>query len=261
MNKVSLSYNASYKYRTETVAGISEKIKESWKPPEIAALHWDSKLMETLGNEYAQEERLPILISGIGGVNLLGVSALQHKTNEKCGKKIANATLEQLKAWKFKDNVKAMVYDTTSSNTGAVTAACVKIQEMLASMWTPCWGMHIKLVHVWVAIEIEQSKSLEISVFARFKDNFENLRYNSMDNLSYPLIPDGLADRRMEIITLCKDALKKDFSRGDYKELITLTLVYLQSKPETFKSFQRPGACHKARWMAKIIYSFKIVLL
>ena len=265
VSKVSLSYNASYKYRTEAVAEIAGKIRDSWQSPAIAALHWDGKLMDTLGNECAQEERLPILISGIGGVKLLGVPALQHKTDEGSGKKIAKATMEQLNLWKCEDNVKAMVYDTTASNTGALTAACVSIQAMLGRplLWLACRhhvGERI-LVHAWDAIQIEQSKSPDISLFVRLKDNFENLQYNNMENLNYPLIPDGLAERRMVIITLCQDALKKEFSRGDYKELITLTLIYLQSKPETFKSFQRPGACHKARWMAKIIYSFKIVLL
>ena len=185
--------------------------------------------MGTLGNECAQEERLPILISGIGGGKLLGVPVQQHKTEERSGKKTAKATMDQLNIWKCEDNVKAMVYDTTASNTGALTAACVSIQEMLKRplLWLACRhhvGERIQ-VHAWDAIKIEQSKSPEISVFARFKDNFEHLQYNNMDNLNYPLIPDGLAQRRIDIITLCKDALKKEFSRGDYKELITLTLV------------------------------------
>lgn len=61
-------YNVSQKYRAEAVSGISRKIIESWQPPDIASIHWDGKLMDTLTNEFSQEERLPILISGIGGV-------------------------------------------------------------------------------------------------------------------------------------------------------------------------------------------------
>lgn len=63
----------------------------------MAAIHWDGKLMDSLGNEYAQEERLPILVTGIGGVKLLGVPALQHKTDSLLRPKIVKATLEQLK--------------------------------------------------------------------------------------------------------------------------------------------------------------------
>ncbi|GAB1609904.1 hypothetical protein Ahia01_001276300 [Argonauta hians] len=212
--------------------------------------------MDTLTNEFGQEEKLPILISGIGGVKLLGVPALQHKTDEKSGKKIATAAMNQLSDWNCEDSVKAMVYDTTASSSGALSAACISIQEMLGRplLWLVCRhhvGERI-VVHAWDAIKIETSKCTEISLFVRFKENFDALTYKDLDILCFP-IPDILEERRLEIISSCKNALKQDFSRGDYKELITLILVYLGSRPESFKAFQRPGACHKARWMAKII--------
>ena len=57
--------------------------------------------------------------------------------------------------------------------------------------------------------------------------------------------------------------LKQPFSRGDYKELVKLTLLYL-GEPVTkrnFASFNRPGAMHKARWMSKILNAIKLDLL
>ena len=51
------------------------------------------------------------------------------------------------------------------------------------------------------------------------------------------------------------------FVRGDYKELVELSLLYLGDTSVPFKSFKKPGALHKARWMFKILYSIKIVLL
>ena len=53
----------------------------NWTPPDVAAFHWDDKLMDTLGNKAATEERLPILISRVGGVNLFGVLDIQQKTD------------------------------------------------------------------------------------------------------------------------------------------------------------------------------------
>ena len=56
----------------------------------------------------------------------------------------------------------------------------------------------------------------------------------------------------------------KDFTRGDYKELVLLVLLYLhddEAAAEAFTSFCRPGAMHKARWMSKILYAIKIDLL
>ena len=48
--------------------------------------------------------------------------------------------------------------------------------------------------------------------------------------------------------------------RDDYKEFIELCLLYLNDDDRQVK-FRRPGAVHKARWMAKILYAIKMVLL
>ena len=51
------------------------------------------------------------------------------------------------------------------------------------------------------------------------------------------------------------------FVKGDYWELVELSLLYLGDTNVSFKSFKKPGALHKARWMSKVFYSIKIVLL
>lgn len=50
------------------------------------------------------------------------------------------------------------------------------------------------------------------------------------------------------------------FLREDYREFTTLALVYLGAEEKNV-NFRRPGALHKARWMAKLISSLKIALL
>ena len=59
------------------------------------------------------------------------------------------------------------------------------------------------------------------------------------------------------------DMLDQPFTRGDYKELVNLVLLYLSDNGAdcNFTGFNRPGALHKARWMAKMIYTLKIDLL
>ena len=64
----------------------------------------------------------------------------------------------------------------------------------------------------------------------------------------------------MYIVDLCQKSLELDFFRGDYKELIHLTLFYLDAAPKE-SNLLRPGALYKARWMGKLLYSLKIVLL
>ena len=49
--------------------------------------------------------------------------------------------------------------------------------------------------------------------------------------------------------------------REDYKDLFKLAMLYIRLQPRDDITLQRPGALYKARWMSKIIYAFKIVLL
>lgn len=52
----------------------------------------------------------------------------------------------------------------------------------------------------------------------------------------------------------------EEHSRNDYKKVVQLCLAYVGGYSSDF-SFRRPGAMHRVRWMSKIIYCIKIVLL
>ena len=53
----------------------------------------------------------------------------------------------------------------------------------------------------------------------------------------------------------------RDFVRCDYKELVELTLIYLSGNIPSDYKFNRPGALHELRWMSRLLYSLKLVLL
>ena len=107
------------RYRAKTASSIMQRIQDSWVPPEAGLVHMDGKLMESLDSA-TKEDRLPILLSGIGGVKLLGVPALPPCPDEPGhkGRIIAEATVACLKEWGCDDAAVGMVFDTTSSNTG-----------------------------------------------------------------------------------------------------------------------------------------------
>ena len=106
-------------------------------------------------------------------------------------------------------------------------------------------------------MEIETSKSPDISLFSRFRDNFRFL--SSDETESYQYAEDD--DRAEDIRFMCKRILASDSPiRGDYKEVLQLTLMYLDHGNTIF-TIQAPGAIHKARWMAKILYSIKMLIL
>ena len=159
-----------------------------------------------------------------------------------------------------------MVFDTASSNTGHKTAACITIQRELdvPLLWLVCRHHigEVVLGKVWDALDVECSKSPSHSVFQRFQSMWAHLPHSDPEGLYFPETEAGLTETKDLIVALRKGLLKKDFMRCDYKELAELTLLYLTGglKDGTFM-FKRPGALHKARWMAKLLYSIKMVIL
>ena len=172
-------------------------------------------------------ERLPILLSGIGGIKLLGVPAIPYKSSS-AGEKIAQASLELIKIWDCAKSLRGMVFDTTSSNTGAQTAACVSLQNALSKplLWFACRHHigEIILTHVWAVLNIETSKSPEISLFQRFQKSFPTI---SIADKNFDIFDRTQnVSKNEEIIALCNSYLAQPTSRDDYKELVQLTLLY-----------------------------------
>ena len=127
-NKLCLSYASAERYRVESTEAISEDIAENWTPPCVGSVLWDGKLLSTLDNK-DKSERLPVLVSGVGGTKLLGVPSIPHHSTESAGDLISAATVDLLQQWDCKNCVAGMVFDTTSANTGCRTAACVALQK------------------------------------------------------------------------------------------------------------------------------------
>lgn len=76
-------------------------------------MHWDGKLLPGITGK-GTEERLPIIVSGVDTEQLLGIPPLPSGT----GANQANAIIKALDDWNVTEQVQAMCFDTTSSNTG-----------------------------------------------------------------------------------------------------------------------------------------------
>ena len=96
---------------------ISEKVSKTWHAPSVVNVHWDGKLQETLDCQN-KAERLPVLVSGIGGIKLLEVPSVPQGSCGKTGHLIGKATVDLLEKWGCENHVAGMVFDTTSSDTG-----------------------------------------------------------------------------------------------------------------------------------------------
>ena len=160
------------------------------------------------------------------------------------------------------ENVKAIVFDSTSANTGHLCTACISIQEKLGRqlLWCPCRHHigEIIISRVWKVLNIALSKSPEVSIFSRFKSSFHLLSTNQDQQFFCKFTEHD--ERIPGVIEFFRQILQ-DFCRDDYKELLKLVLLYLSGQSVATFNVLPPGAIYNARWMAKIITSFSLLLL
>ena len=269
-NKIAVSYATADRSRHEIGEKIATGVRMEWKCPEFTSVHWDSKLIHTLTDNNVNEERLTVAIGDVHQIKLLGVPAYQVGSGRRAGEVISTKTMELLQLWNCQHSVVAMVFDTTASNTGHVTAACVSLQQALGRplLWAACRHHvgEVILTQIFADLKIEASKSPEVSLFSRFKKHYGGVSSLNKEKLtlfnarSYSDETEALLQEwRIEAIQLASDSTKHQ--RDDYKEFAELCLCYLGDPRNKDVNFKRPGALHKARWMAKLLYSIKIVLL
>lgn len=269
-SKVNLSYSQAYRCRIAAVAKYADIVQEGWVCPKPAALHWDGKIMNDLENQYKQKDRLPILVSGVKTHKLLGAPALPIKSGESAGKLISDQAMILLDKWGCREQIASMVFDTTASNTGHLSAACVSIQTKLDRplLWSACRKHIGELIigHVWDDLKIEVSSSKDTNVFKRFREQgYENTAHTfteervltTQDASKLGEFAESQASIARKLINDLRDA--KAYDRGDYKECLDLMEAYMGDNLSY--NFLKPGAVHKARWMGKQLYCYKIVLL
>lgn len=99
------------------------------------------------------------------------------------------------------------------------------------------------------------SSEAEILIFKRFRTAWPNIDQNKFSIVSSK--PDAL--RCVENIAgntiLFAEKQLNDYQpRDDYKEMLTLKIMFLGGVPNKGMSFRAPAGFHRARWMEKAIY-------
>ena len=108
-----------------------QELEKHFHPTKPLTVHWDGKLLEDLvGKKHV--DRLPILVSGHDISKLLGVLKLVSGTGEI----VATAVFNTIVDWGITDQVSAMSFDTTASNTGKRAGACVLLEKKLGKSYS-----------------------------------------------------------------------------------------------------------------------------
>lgn len=223
-------------------------------------VHWDSKILPTLvGKEKC--DRLPVVVTALKTEQLLGVPHLSSGT----GSEICSAVYDELENWGLLEKIQGFVFDTTAPNSGRLNGACVLLEQKLGRniLFLACRHhiFEIILQAVFIEAKFAPSSGPDIPLFKRFVNSWKNINKNEYsvwtdDSMTF----DILNDVRDEILDFAEKRLKDCFPRDDYKEFLQLIVIFLGGKLKGNVNFRQPGAYHLARWMAKGIYSLKILL-
>jgi len=259
IEEYTLNRSSIRRYRQLNRAKQAAELKAEFNPQKPMLLHWDGKLMEDLTGD-KKVDRLPIIVSGSGIEQLLAVPKLPSGT----GQAMADAMIEAVTAWGIKDCVKALSFDTTSSNTGVKSGACVLIEKHLDRkvLYLACrHHIHEILLEEAFSITMGPSSGPEILIFKRFKAYWPNIVNNDYKpGVEDTVVAVALVDVSADVKEFVISQLELTHQRDDYRELLELALIFLGGSPPRGVSFRKPGAIHRARFMARLIYALKIFI-
>lgn len=220
-------------------------------------VHWDGKILSDLtGRE--KVDRIAVLVSYDGTAKFLGAPKIQSGN----GQNIAEAVYRILVEWNIAHKVVAASFDTTSSNTGLANGACTLLSKLLGRKLIELACRHhiseVVLKNVYEKI-CGTTSAPETLLFNRFADKWDQIKLNQYKS--------GFIDSRVQskisteeceqIKEFCREQLKCQQIRSDYKELLELSIAFLGGDIRLFRAC---GATSHARFMSKCIYSLKIFM-
>ena len=269
--------NVANKARQDFVKDIEKIAAERSGNKRFLVIHFDTKqVKEHTDGITDTKERLAVFASSpyLPKPQLLGVPAISSSEGTVVVEGLEGLLVND--DWDLSDYVCGSSFDTTASNTGIGRGATVQLQNWLhhrhalsfvPPLWLSC-RHHISELHIKHMSQVFRSTSgPDDLVFKRLQDNWltlldQGIDYNSLTKFNQGNHPEYLVEKSKEslqYLTLIKSN-PLIFSRGDYKEFNNLVIVYLGGDVPNFK-FSQPGACHRARFMAKCLYYLKLQLL
>jgi hypothetical protein len=259
VNELALSRSSIRRLRQKHRANKAQDLKAELRVDVPLTVHWDGKLIPDLTGKQLVD-RLPIIVSGVGVSQLLTVDKLTSGT----GQAQADAVINALKEWGIEDSVRALSFDTTSSNTGRLGGACVLIEQGLGTnlLFLAC-RHHIFEIMIGAVFMtcMGPSSGPDVLLFKRFQGNWKGLNLEDFEDASTDeFVYEAISDMKDDALDFIQKRLAETHPRDDYRELLELSMIVLGKNPARGIQFKAPGPIHHARWMSKIIYSLKVWL-
>ena len=113
------------------------EIKQAFQTCCPLVVHWNGELMQDLESK-DQIDRLPVLVTGDGSSKLLVIAKLSNYTGEAQAATVYDALVD----WDLSHHVKALCFDTTSSNTARCAGACPLLERKAIQ----CFILHVVII-------------------------------------------------------------------------------------------------------------------
>lgn len=258
-----ISKSTIQRIRTEKRKERAKSIKIDFKNevPDVVTVHWDGKLLPALNARNSKEERLPIVVSFGNKKQLIAVPKLDSSTGREQAHAVWNAIID----WNLEDKVQILCCDTTASNTGRLNGACILLEQKLdRELLIFACRHHVYELVLKSVFEVKISQittSPDIPLFKKFKENWKNVDTNRIQVYRENVEIYFTTHEIEALLKFYYAELTKKIIRDDYRELIELSVIFLNGDPDRKLKIRPPGAMHQARWMARAIYSLKICLL
>lgn len=159
--------------------------------------------------------------------------------------------------------VTGVSFDTTASNTGLSNGSSVLLEQKLQKelLRFACRHHVLELIcgAAYKAV-FGPTSGPNVALFRRFQEFWPAIDQTAYASCTDTRLDDSLKSVKDNAIQFAREALAKSFPREDYRDLLELSLIFLGETPRRGVSFRNPGAFHHARWMSKILYTYKLYL-
>ena len=262
VNRLTLSHSSLHRRRDKLRLSSDKVITENWKKNNensIFLLHWDEKSLRHLRQVDGSDSYMAVVLTNLhnGEEKILSIVEMQ---NSKAEEGVA-AVIKALKHWNIdKKMIIGCVFDTTNTNSGWKSGVVVRLEEFLQHRILHVYCRHHvfeRLVNDVVTVCLGPSTSPEEQTYKCLIDNWNKLNTEDREELKVNRKTNYILQDVVKFATEMKKLKFKD----DYQELINLTLILLGAYPDSSSYLVRPpGSISHARWMAKILCEFKIVI-
>ena len=177
---------------------------------------------------------------------------------------MADALMATVSDWAIADSIKALSFDTTSSNTGRMNGACMIFEQLLGRnvLHLACrHHIHEIMLEEALSVTMGPSSGPDILLFKRFKTFWPNIVLSSYKpGIEVAAIANALDGVLDDMKAFVNSQLEMNHQREDYRELLELASIFMGEVPVRGLNFRKPGAIHRARFMARLLYSLKIYI-